>query len=114
MMLYERKLCIACASDDFSTGDFCCLHCLHFYRDAKTMMPVSAQSCCGGIVTSEGCFQVVRRRMSCWDILRQELSPRNIQVIPLGFHVDYWTVLGGKTIFFGRLHPAAGNGMRRP
>lgn len=31
--------------------------------------------------------------------LRQDLSVKNIQVIPLGFHVDYWNSLGWKDRF---------------
>src|SRR5579864_1673908 len=31
--------------------------------------------------------------------LRQDLSAKNIQVIPLGFHVDYWNSLGWKDRF---------------
>jgi len=31
--------------------------------------------------------------------LRQDLSAKNVQVIPLGFHVDYWNSLGWKDRF---------------
>ena len=36
--------------------------------------------------------------MSCWDICGS-LAAKNVQVIPLGFHVDYWNSLGWKDRF---------------
>jgi hypothetical protein len=50
------------------------------------------------LFTSEGCSscppadELLTR-------LRQDLSAKNIQVIPLGFHVDYWNSLGWKDRF---------------
>ncbi|HVG92726.1 MAG TPA: DUF1223 domain-containing protein [Alphaproteobacteria bacterium] len=66
---------------------------------AKTNEPgVSRKAVVVELFTSEGCS-------SCPPAdellahLRQDLSAKNIQVIPLGFHVDYWNSLGWKDRF---------------
>src|SRR5262249_26960990 len=50
------------------------------------------------LVTSEGCSSFVPAD----ELLRhlaQDLAGRNVQVIPLGLHVDYWNSLGWKDRF---------------
>lgn len=66
---------------------------------AKTNKPgVSRKAVVVELFTSEGCS-------SCPPAdellahLRQDLSAKSIQVIPLGFHVDYWNSLGWKDRF---------------
>jgi hypothetical protein len=66
---------------------------------AKTTEPgVPRKAVVVELFTSEGCS-------SCPPAdellahLRQDLSAKNIQVIPLGFHVDYWNSLGWKDRF---------------
>lgn len=50
------------------------------------------------LFTSEGCSSCPPAD-ELLTHLRQDLSARNIQVIPLGFHVDYWNSLGWKDRF---------------
>ena len=50
------------------------------------------------LFTSEGCSSCPPAD-ELLGRLRQELSAKNIQVIPLGFHVDYWNRLGWKDRF---------------
>src|SRR3954465_13372404 len=50
------------------------------------------------LFTSEGCSSCPPAD-ELLGHLRQELSAKNIQVIPLGFHVDYWNRLGWKDRF---------------
>jgi len=50
------------------------------------------------LFTSEGCSSCPPAD-ELLGHLRQELSAKNIQVIPLGFHVDYWDGLGWKDRF---------------
>jgi hypothetical protein len=50
------------------------------------------------LFTSEGCSSCPPAD-ELLGHLRQELSAKNIQVIPLGFHVDYWNSLGWKDRF---------------
>ena len=50
------------------------------------------------LFTSEGCSSCPPAD-ELLGHLRQDLSAKNIQVIPLGFHVDYWNSLGWKDRF---------------
>jgi hypothetical protein len=50
------------------------------------------------LFTSEGCSSCPLAD-ELLGHLRQELSAKNVQVIPLGFHVDYWDGLGWKDRF---------------
>jgi len=50
------------------------------------------------LFTSEGCSSCPPAD-ELLGHLRQELSAKNVQVIPLGFHVDYWDGLGWKDRF---------------
>ncbi|HEY1937536.1 MAG TPA: DUF1223 domain-containing protein [Candidatus Angelobacter sp.] len=50
------------------------------------------------LFTSEGCSSCPPAD-ALLGRLRQDLAARNIQVIPLGFHVDYWNSLGWKDRF---------------
>jgi hypothetical protein len=50
------------------------------------------------LFTSEGCSSCPPAD-ELLGRLRQDLSAKNIQVIPLGFHVDYWNSLGWKDRF---------------
>jgi hypothetical protein len=50
------------------------------------------------LFTSEGCSSCPPAD-ELLTHLRQDLSAKNIQVIPLGFHVDYWNSLGWKDRF---------------
>lgn len=50
------------------------------------------------LFTSEGCSSCPPAD-ELLGHLRQDLSTKNIQIIPLGFHVDYWNSLGWKDRF---------------
>ena len=50
------------------------------------------------LFTSEGCSSCPPAD-ELLGHLRQDLAGKNIQVIPLGFHVDYWDSLGWKDRF---------------
>jgi len=50
------------------------------------------------LFTSEGCSSCPPAD-ELLGHLRQDLSAKNVQVIPLGFHVDYWNSLGWKDRF---------------
>jgi hypothetical protein len=50
------------------------------------------------LFTSEGCSSCPPAD-ELLGHLRQDMSGRNVQVIPLGFHVDYWNSLGWKDRF---------------
>src|SRR6266404_1302485 len=50
------------------------------------------------LFTSEGCSSCPPAD-ELLTHLRQDLAAKNIQVIPLGFHVDYWNSLGWKDRF---------------
>src|ERR1700756_3185200 len=50
------------------------------------------------LFTSEGCSSCPPAD-DLLGHLRQDLSAKNVQVIPLGFHVDYWNSLGWKDRF---------------
>lgn len=50
------------------------------------------------LFTSEGCSSCPQAD-ELLGRLRQDLSAKNVQVIPLGFHVDYWNSLGWKDRF---------------
>lgn len=50
------------------------------------------------LFTSEGCSSCPPAD-ALLGHLRQDFSTKNIQVIPLGFHVDYWNSLGWKDRF---------------
>jgi hypothetical protein len=66
---------------------------------AKTTAPdVPRKAVVVELFTSEGCSSCPPAD-ELLGHLRQELSTKNIQVIPLGFHVDYWDGLGWKDRF---------------
>lgn len=66
---------------------------------AKTSEPgVPRRAVVVELFTSEGCSSCPPAD-ELLGHLRQELSAKNIQVIPLGFHVDYWNRLGWKDRF---------------
>src|ERR1700753_4428279 len=66
---------------------------------AKTTWPVNVRrAVVVELFTSEGCSSCPPAD-ELLGHLRQDLSAKNIQVIPLGFHVDYWNSLGWKDRF---------------
>jgi hypothetical protein len=66
---------------------------------AKTTEPgVPHKAVVVELFTSEGCSSCPPAD-ELLGHLRQELSAKNVQVIPLGFHVDYWNSLGWKDRF---------------
>src|SRR5579864_2938209 len=66
---------------------------------AKTTDPgVPRKAVVVELFTSEGCSSCPPAD-ELLTHLRQDLSAKNIQVIPLGFHVDYWNSLGWKDRF---------------
>lgn len=66
---------------------------------AKTTEPgVPRRAVVVELFTSEGCSSCPPAD-ELLGHLRQELSAKNVQVIPLGFHVDYWNSLGWKDRF---------------
>ena len=66
---------------------------------AKTTDPgVPRRAVVVELFTSEGCSSCPPAD-ELLGRLRQELSAKNVQVIPLGFHVDYWNSLGWKDRF---------------
>jgi hypothetical protein len=66
---------------------------------AKTTEPgVPRKAVVVELFTSEGCSSCPPAD-ELLGHLRQELSAKNVQVIPLGFHVDYWNSLGWKDRF---------------
>ncbi|MGZ4897397.1 MAG: DUF1223 domain-containing protein [Candidatus Angelobacter sp.] len=66
---------------------------------AKTTEPgVPRKAVVVELFTSEGCSSCPPAD-ELLGRLRQDLSAKNIQVIPLGFHVDYWNSLGWKDRF---------------
>ena len=66
---------------------------------AKTTEPgVPRRAVVVELFTSEGCSSCPPAD-ELLGRLRQDLSAKNIQVIPLGFHVDYWNSLGWKDRF---------------
>lgn len=66
---------------------------------AKTSEPgVPRRAVVVELFTSEGCSSCPAAD-ELLGKLRQELSAKNVQVIPLGFHVDYWNSLGWKDRF---------------
>ena len=66
---------------------------------AKTTEPgVPRKAVVVELFTSEGCSSCPPAD-DLLGHLRQDLSARNVQVIPLGFHVDYWNSLGWKDRF---------------
>ncbi|HET9164808.1 MAG TPA: DUF1223 domain-containing protein [Candidatus Angelobacter sp.] len=66
---------------------------------AKTTDPgVPRRAVVVELFTSEGCSSCPPAD-ELLGRLRQDLSAKNIQVIPLGFHVDYWNRLGWKDRF---------------
>jgi len=66
---------------------------------AKTTEPgVPRRAVVVELFTSEGCSSCPPAD-ELLGRLRQDLSAKNIQVIPLGFHVDYWNRLGWKDRF---------------
>ena len=66
---------------------------------AKTTEPgVPRKAVVVELFTSEGCSSCPPAD-ELLGRLRQDLAAKNIQVIPLGFHVDYWNSLGWKDRF---------------
>jgi hypothetical protein len=66
---------------------------------AKTSEPgIPRRAVVVELFTSEGCSSCPPAD-ELLGHLRQDLSAKNIQVIPLGFHVDYWNSLGWKDRF---------------
>ena len=66
---------------------------------AKTTEPgIPRKAVVVELFTSEGCSSCPPAD-ELLTHLRQDLSAKNIQVIPLGFHVDYWNSLGWKDRF---------------
>jgi len=66
---------------------------------AKTIEPgVPRRAVVVELFTSEGCSSCPPAD-ELLGHLRQDLSAKSIQVIPLGFHVDYWNGLGWKDRF---------------
>lgn len=66
---------------------------------AKTTEPgVPRKAVVVELFTSEGCSSCPPAD-ELLTHLRQDLAAKNIQVIPLGFHVDYWNSLGWKDRF---------------
>jgi hypothetical protein len=66
---------------------------------AKTTEPgVPRRAVVVELFTSEGCSSCPPAD-ELLGHLRQDLSAKNVQVIPLGFHVDYWNSLGWKDRF---------------
>jgi hypothetical protein len=66
---------------------------------AKTTEPgVPHKAVVVELFTSEGCSSCPPAD-ELLGHLRQDLSAKNVQVIPLGFHVDYWNELGWKDRF---------------
>ena len=66
---------------------------------AKTSEPgVPRRAVVVELFTSEGCSSCPPAD-ELLGRLRQDLSAKNVQVIPLGFHVDYWNSLGWKDRF---------------
>jgi hypothetical protein len=66
---------------------------------AKTTEPgVPRRAVVVELFTSEGCSSCPPAD-ELLGRLRQELAAKNVQVIPLGFHVDYWNSLGWKDRF---------------
>ena len=66
---------------------------------AKTTDPgVPRKAVVVELFTSEGCSSCPPAD-ELLGRLRQDLSAKNVQVIPLGFHVDYWDCLGWKDRF---------------
>lgn len=66
---------------------------------AKTTDPgVPRRAVVVELFTSEGCSSCPPAD-ELLGHLRQDLSAKNVQVIPLGFHVDYWNSLGWKDRF---------------
>jgi hypothetical protein len=66
---------------------------------ARTSVPAgSHKAVVVELFTSEGCSSCPPAD-ELLGHLRQDLAAKNIQVIPLGFHVDYWNSLGWKDRF---------------
>jgi hypothetical protein len=66
---------------------------------ARTTQPgVPRRAVVVELFTSEGCSSCPPAD-ELLGHLRQELSAKSVQVIPLGFHVDYWNSLGWKDRF---------------
>jgi hypothetical protein len=66
---------------------------------AKTTEPgIPRRTVVVELFTSEGCSSCPPAD-ELLGHLRQDLSAKNVQVIPLGFHVDYWNSLGWKDRF---------------
>ena len=67
-------------------------------RPATTASGATNKAVVVELFTSEGCSSCPPAD-ELLGHLRQDLAGKNIQVIPLGFHVDYWNSLGWKDRF---------------
>src|SRR5262245_21603117 len=62
-------------------------------RPATTASGATNRAVVVELFTSEGCSSCPPAD-ELLTHLRQDLATKNIQVVPLGFHVDYWNSLG--------------------
>jgi hypothetical protein len=67
-------------------------------RPATTASGANNRAVVVELFTSEGCSSCPPAD-ELLTHLRQDLAAKNIQVVPLGFHVDYWNSLGWKDRF---------------
>jgi len=84
----------------FLAGILVFLSAAFFLRHPAATTPdaTTAKAVVVELFTSEGCSSCPPAD-ELLGRLREELSAKNIQVIPLGFHVDYWNSLGWKDRF---------------
>ena len=81
---------------------------------AKTTEPgVPRRAVVVELFTSEGCSSCPPAD-ELLGHLRQDLATKNVQVIPLGFHVDYWNSLGWKDRFSSADSPSGRSNMPMP
>ena len=67
-------------------------------RPSTTASGTTSRAVVIELFTSEGCSSCPPAA-DLLTHLRQDLAAKNIQVVPLGFHVDYWNSLGWKDRF---------------